>query len=284
MNKAKASLLIVEDDLDIADMLDSYFRAQGYDVTVVNWGVDGVTACLDAPPDLLILDIRLPDIDGFEVAHRIRANRRAKDTPVIFLTEKRERDDRLHGLSLRAEDYITKPFDIQELRLRVSNVLERSRRSSHTNPVTGLPEGRPVDEGLAAALADPESSISVLSLKNLDRFREVYGFVASDDLLRGLSLIVQETLRDHGSGSDFLGHLHPADFVLITRSTNLPILKTHIGKRVGPSLDYYYRDQDRDTDLFRGCRLAFEIVDYTPGPTPVQTVAQIKAELERLHP
>lgn len=283
MEKAKARLLIVEDDLDIAEMLDSYFRMQSYDVTVVNWGEDGVKACLEETPSLAILDIRLPDIDGFEVARRIRANRRTKDTPIIFLTEKRERNDRLRGLSLKAEDYITKPFDIQELRLRVNNVLDRSRRASLTNPVTGLPEGSPVDESLSAALADPDFRISVLSLKNLDRFREAYGFVASDDLLRGLSLMIQEALREHGSADDFIGHLHPADFVLITRSSNLPVLKSQISKRIGPSLDYYYRDQDRDSDLFRGRRLSFDIIDYTPSPAGVHNVAQLKAELERLY-
>ncbi|MCC6146571.1 MAG: response regulator, partial [Anaerolineaceae bacterium] len=136
-SKDKATLLIVEDDLDIADMLNAYFRAHGYEVLTVNWGEDGVEACQANPFDLVILDIRLPDIDGFEVARRLRTHRRTKHVPIIFLTEKRERSARLQGLELQADDYITKPFDVQELRLRVQNSLERGRRAPLTNPVTG---------------------------------------------------------------------------------------------------------------------------------------------------
>ncbi len=106
----------------------------------------------------MILDIRLPDIDGFEVARRLRANRKTREIPIIFLTEKRERNDRLKGLELQADDYITKPFDIQELRLRVRNALQRSRQGPLTNPVTGLPEGSLVDEALEQGLVCPEAA------------------------------------------------------------------------------------------------------------------------------
>jgi DNA-binding response OmpR family regulator len=128
VEQPKVTILIVEDDLDIADLLHQYLQAQGYNVLTANWGEDGLRACFANPPDLVILDIRLPDIDGFEVARRLRTNHRTKDTPIVFLTEKRERMDRLKGLELHAEDYITKPFDIQELRLRIRNVLDRSHR------------------------------------------------------------------------------------------------------------------------------------------------------------
>ncbi|NJC94836.1 MAG: response regulator transcription factor, partial [Anaerolineae bacterium] len=119
MPEAKPKILIVEDDLDIAEMLNAYFRVQGYDVFTVNWGEDGVRAAQTISPDLIILDIRLPDIDGFEVARRLRDDRRTQEIPIIFLTEKRERTDRLQGFEVGADDYITKPFGVQELRLRV---------------------------------------------------------------------------------------------------------------------------------------------------------------------
>ena len=121
-------ILIVEDDLDVADMLNAYFRIQGYEVLTVNFGADGLRAAETSRPDIIILDIRLPDIDGFEVAKQLRANRNTREVPILFLTEKRERKDRLHGLEIGGDDYITKPFDIQELRLRVRNSLSRAGR------------------------------------------------------------------------------------------------------------------------------------------------------------
>ncbi len=153
----KSKILIVEDDLDVAEMLNAYFRVQGYDVFTVNWGEDGVRAAQTVLPDLIILDIRLPDIDGFEVARRVRSDRRTNEIPIIFLTEKRERIDRLQGFEVGADDYITKPFDVQELRLRVRNALKRVGQGSLTNPVSGLPEGPLVEERLLGG--DPQKRL-----------------------------------------------------------------------------------------------------------------------------
>ena len=211
---AKPTLLIVEDDLDIMEMLTAFFRVQGYEVVTVNWGEDALRTCLASPPDLVILDIRLPDIDGFEVARQLRANRRTREIPIIFLTEKRERVDRLHGLELHAEDYITKPFDVQELRLRVRNTLQRAKRAPLTNPVTGLPEGDLTNEQLEAYLESDQIALLVISLGNLDRFREVYGIVASDDLVRAVALMIQGSLQELGTQSDFLGHITNTTFLL----------------------------------------------------------------------
>jgi len=173
----KSVILIIEDDLDVAEMLDAYFRVQGYEVLTANWGEDGVAICQKQHPDLIILDIRLPDIDGFEVAARVRENRRTANIPIIFLTEKRSRSDVLQGLELGADDYITKPFDIQELRLRVRNSLQRSSLGAVTNPVTNLPEGLLVDERLNDCVSTGDWAIMLISLQNLDVFRENYGFV-----------------------------------------------------------------------------------------------------------
>ncbi|MDK1029134.1 MAG: response regulator [Anaerolineae bacterium] len=88
-------------------------------------------------PDIVVLDIRLPDIDGFEVAQPLRTDRRTQNIPIICLTEKRNLPDRLLGLELSADDYVTKPFDVQELRLRVRNSIRRSRQGTLNNLVNG---------------------------------------------------------------------------------------------------------------------------------------------------
>lgn len=152
MAEVKPTLLIVEDDPEVADMLNAYFRDQGYFVASVNWGKDSVNACRTSHPDRVILDIRLPDIDGFEVARSLRSYRPTKCIPIIFLTKKRNRADRVQGLEIGADDHITKPFDIHELRLRAQNTLHRSIPGGLTNPVTNLPEGTLVDERLNQCL------------------------------------------------------------------------------------------------------------------------------------
>jgi len=259
MAEVKSKILIVEDDLDVAEMLTAYFRVQGYEVFTVNWGEDGIRAAQDSQPDLIILDIRLPDIDGFEVAHRVRTNRRTQAIPIIFLTEKRDRVDRLQGLELGADDYITKPFDVQELRLRVRNALRRASQDSLTNPVTSLPDGQLVRERLADCLQRTNWAILIISLENLDVFREAYGFVASDDVLRAVSLMVANVVRDSGGPGDFLGHVSPTDFILISTLESLPTLQERIRTRIEQSLDYFYPIKDREQSSLRGKRLAVRL-------------------------
>jgi len=283
VDEPHATILIVEDDLDIAEMLESFFCNLGYSVLTANWGEDGIQACITNRPDLIILDIRLPDVDGFEVARRIKANQRTNSIPIIFLTEKRERPDRMRGLELRAEDYITKPFDMHELRLRVRNALLRSKRTSLTNPVTGLPQGEWVDERLLALSAAASSYVAVISIANLDLFREVYGFLASDDLLRAVAVMLKDALHDLGQKDDFLGHLSFTEFVIISRSARIGEVINQLRQRLEQSFEYFYRHQDRGAQIFRGKGLAVTITQMPPGYILPPNLAQIKRDLIQLH-
>jgi DNA-binding response OmpR family regulator len=275
----KSKILIVEDDLDVADMLNAYFRVQGYEVFTVNWGEDGVRAALTARPDLIILDIRLPDIDGYEVARRLRSDRKTGAIPIIFLTEKRDRSDRLHGLELGADDYITKPFDVQELRLRVRNSLRRTQQDTLTNPVTSLPEGELVDEKLSQCLSGSETGLMVVSLDNLNVFRDHYGFVASDDVMRAVSMMLQNAMRDTGNGEDFLGHLSATDFVLFMGSPSLSVMEERVRTRLEQSLDYFYPIKDRDQVMSRKNRLAVRIGMLALAGKRFETLEELKKAL-----
>jgi len=279
MAEAKSKILIVEDDLDVAEMLNAYFRVQGYEVFTVNWGEDGVRAAQTVLPDLLILDIRLPDIDGFEVARRVRADRRTHEIPIIFLTEKRERVDRLQGLEVGADDYITKPFDVQELRLRVRNALKRVSQASLTNPVSGLPEGALVDERLSEVVHKSGLALLHISINHLDSFRDAYGFVASDDVLRAISLMIHNTLKETGSPEDFLGHLSPADFIVVLSPETLIPFQDKIRSRLEQSLDYFYPINDREQASKRPDRLAIQVTEMPSVYGRFSSVDQLKKEL-----
>jgi DNA-binding response OmpR family regulator len=282
MADVKSKILVVEDDLDVAEMLNAYFRVQGYEVFTVNWGEDGVRACQTVNPDLVVLDIRLPDIDGYEVARRLRTDRRTQDIPIIFLTEKRDRADRLHGLELGADDYITKPFDVQELRLRVRNALRRVSQGSLTNPVSGLPDGALVDERLGEVLQKRGLSLLLVSLINLDIFRDAYGFVASDDVMRAVSLMIHNAMREVGGADDFVGHLTPTDFVLVVSSGNLSVLGERVRTRLEQSLDYFYPIKDRDQAATRSDRLVIKVAEVPSLSGRFPSVDALKKELLRL--
>jgi PleD family two-component response regulator len=278
----KSRILIVEDDLDLSEMLNAYFRVQGYDVQTAAWGEDAVRLSQETPPDLFVLDIRLPDIDGYEVCRRLRLHRRTQDVPVIFLTEKRDRVDKLSGLELGVVDYITKPFDIQELRLRVRNALRRATQTSLVNPVTNLPEGPVVDERLSALLlSDSKWAMLMITITGLDNFRELYGFVASDDVLRAVSLMMNNAVRDVGGENDFIGHLAPHDFMVVTSEDHLAPLRERIEMRLEQSMEYFYplKDREKAKQAMEESRLKLVIGHVNSSQGPFTDTEALKAAM-----
>jgi DNA-binding response OmpR family regulator len=275
--ETKSKILIIEDDRDLAEMLNAYLRVQGYEVLLSNWGEEGIRTAQTAKPNLLILDIRLPDIDGFEVARRLRSDRKTSEIPIIFLTEKRERTDRLVGLELGADDYITKPFDVQEMRLRVRNVLKRSRQDSLTNPVTGLPEGTLVDEKLSDCLQKDGPGALGIIIENIELFRDAYGFVAKDDVLRAISLILTNAMRESGLGEEgFVGHLTPTDFVMVLPQHALGLMQDRIRSKLEQSLDFFYPMGDLEK---QDNRLTIKINLISESEQHVTGLVQLKTEI-----
>lgn len=274
-------ILIVEDDLDLAEMLNAYFRVQGYNVITASWGEDGVKLVEEDLPDIAVLDIRLPDIDGYEVCRRIRKIRKAQHLPIIFLTEKREREDKLSGLELGAVDYITKPFDIQELRLRVRNALRRSRMSSMVNPVTGLPESTIVQDRLQKLLRQPDWGIVLTGIRGLGKFRDKYGFVAADDVARAVSLMITNAMQDSGAADDFVGHLDTVDFIILTTLERHKKVAENCLIRLQPSIQYFYPAVDRAyvNDLLESERLQVQISNVSSQNGEFSTIDDLRKAL-----
>lgn len=280
----KPRILIVEDDHDLAEMLSAYFRVQSYDVVTAGWGQEAVRLSQEEPFNLAVLDIRLPDIDGYEVCRQIRARRQTQDMPIIFLTERSERVNRLLGLELGVVDYITKPFDIQELRLRVRNALNRAARQALLNPVTDLPDGGLVDEHLSALLYSDDSwALLALSLHNLGRFRELYGFVAADDVLRAVALMIRNAIREQdGSDECFVGHTGPESFVVSAPLAVLNGVRERLETRLNQSWAYFYPARDRsrlETEAGAADLLRLSSAVIEPSGGPFETLEALRAAL-----
>lgn len=274
MSESKFTLLIVEDDPDMAEMLTAFFQKEGYTILIAERGEQAVRLCSKNHPDLILLDIRLPDIDGFEVASRLRNNQRTRHIPIIFLTEKRQRDDRMRGLEIGADDYLTKPFDIQELRLRVRNSLLSRRQSGLTNPITGLPQNQLLEERLEECFWREDWALLLVALENWEGFRETYGFVAADDLQRALSLMLRSALRELGGPNDFLGQLTASRFLILTRLLTLPTLREGIRSVMEPSLKRFYPLQDHD-HIPPGAALRLHLVEINAASAPFATPQEV---------
>jgi PleD family two-component response regulator len=242
----KARLLIVEDDYDISNMLRIYFSSQGYDVDVAPRGSDALEKTRTGMPHLIVLDIMLPDIDGYEVCRNLRTHTRTSHIPVIFLTQRDERSDRLQGLELGADDYITKPFDIEELKLRVQNAIARSERESLTDPQTGLPAGRLIEDQLRQMIRQRKGwAFMDIRINYFEAFKDVYGFIAANDVLRFAAMLVGEVVDELGSPNDFLGHAGGDNFIVITKEESAQAIRQRLKVRFKEEVLSHYNFMDR---------------------------------------
>jgi len=256
---SNARLLVVEDDLDIANMLKIYFTGLHYDVEVANRGRDALEKTKHALPHLIVLDIMLPDIDGYEVCRTLRTSTRTSHIPVIFLTQKDERSDKLQGLELGADDYITKPFDIEELKLRVQGAIRRSERESLTDPRSGLPAGRLIEEQLRRIIREKGWALLDVRVNSFEPFKDVYGFVAGDDVLRFAAMLIGEVVDDLGTPSDFIGHAGGDNFIIITTGEVAPQIRQKIKQRFAEEVQSHYNFIDRQQGFIQAPKADGEV-------------------------
>jgi len=250
----KARLLVVEDDIDIANMLKIYFSGMEFEVDVANRGSEALEKTRQALPHLIVLDIMLPDIDGYEVCRNLRTNTRTSHIPVIFLTQKDERSDKLQGLELGADDYITKPFDIEELKLRVQGAIRRSERESLTDPRSGLPAGRLIEEQLRRIIREQDWALLDVRLNNFEAFKDVYGFVAGDDVLRFAAMLIGEVVDELGTSADFIGHAGGDNFIIITTRDAAQNIRQRLKERFAAEVQSHYNFIDRQQGFIQAPR------------------------------
>ena len=192
-----------------------------------------------------MLDICLPYIDSYEVCRRLRSDRLTAQIPIVFITERRDRVDKLQGLELGAIDYITKPFDLEQVRLRVRNSLRRTGQGYILHPTTGLPDGRLVAEQSKNITNNPERAVLLVKLHGTISFRETYGIVAADDALRRVSLQIFNTVRDGGHEDDFVGHILSEEFVILLPQQRLAEVRRRLQAGLDKSLPTFYPLADR---------------------------------------
>jgi CheY-like chemotaxis protein len=253
----KGRILVVEDDIDISKMLRIYFDSQGYEVLVATRGNDALEVCRRKLPNVVVLDIQLPDIDGYEVCRRLRHNTRTSYVPIIFLTQKDERSDKIAGLELGADDYITKPFDIEELKLRVEGAIRRSQREALTHPVTNLPAGKLIEEQLKRVKDSAEAwRLLYFGIRNVSAFREAVGPIHVNEVLIFLADTMREALEAHGTMNDFIGQASDNDFIIITTPEAAPLICKQIAARFDEESKVFYPFRMREAG-----KITYEDID-----------------------
>jgi PleD family two-component response regulator len=208
-------LLIIDDNPDLGKMLVTYFNRHDCQAEWLGRARQTMERAIRFRPHVILLDVMMPDMDGYSLYRELRGHRRTSHIPILFLTAMSSRDDVIAGLGLGAEDYIVKPFDFDELRLRVRNLYNRLQSESPTDAVTGLPGRQLIDEYVRGLPAGEGHSRIDCRVEAFDEFREVYGFLAADDVLRLTANLLDEAVEGAGRAEAFVGHPGGAEFVLI---------------------------------------------------------------------
>lgn len=259
----KKKILIIDDTDLMVKLITDILEEKGYEVVSANNGTDGIKMVMAEKPDLVLLDVVMPGIDGFEVCKLLRQDESNNLMPIIILTGQGNEEDKLAGLELGADDYITKPFNPRELVSRVKNTLLRIDRNRWANPLTGLPGNTEIQSEINSRIVkDMKFSVLYLDVDNFKAYNDVYGFARSDTAIKMIADILADNSRTFGSPNDFIGHIGGDDFVIITSPEYVDALCENIIKEFDERVPELYSDEDRKAGFISTANRRGDIIKY----------------------
>ncbi len=246
------TILVVDDDPDIARFVEVNLRSAGYDVAVAGDGEDAIAKATELRPDLVLLDVMMPRIDGFEVAQRLRRNPQTANTSIIMLTAKALSTDKVLGLTAGADDYIIKPFDPIELLARVKGTLRRAKEMRNLSPLTGLPGNIRIQEEIERNVReDRPFAVLYSDLDNFKAYNDQKGFVRGDRLIQMTARVIQDAVLEHAGADGFVGHVGGDDFVAVVPPEVAEAVARRICERFDEEIRAFYDPEDLERGFVR---------------------------------
>ena len=240
MNEKPDVVLVADDDEDICRFVEVNLRLEGFEVVTAGDGEEALRAAFDTAPDLVLLDIMMPKMDGVQVCERLRGDSRTRNVSVIMLTAKSLSADKIVGLTAGADDYMIKPFDPMELVARVKSALRRTREMRDVNPLTQLPGNVQVqDEVSARVMSGMPFALLYIDLDHFKAFNDYYGFLRGDNAIKALASCITDAIKRHADAGFFMGHIGGDDFVAMVLPAQAEAVAQEIidcWERVAPSL------------------------------------------------
>jgi PleD family two-component response regulator len=243
----RQKILLVDDDPGIRMICRDVLEAHGY---LAREAGDGEKALVEArrfKPDLVLVDVMMPDMDGFQLAQKLRGDRETSLTPIIFLSARGQTADKVRAFKLGAEDYLVKPFDAAELVARVERALIRRDLELGASPTTRLPGSQAIEAEIERRLASGgDFAFCYLDLDNLKAFNDYYGYAKADGVILQTGDIVREVVARTGGPGDFIGHIAGDDFVFITTADLADRVCSTVIETFDRLVPLYYNKVDRE--------------------------------------
>lgn len=265
MKPGKCNVLIVEDSATLQQMIGMALESRGYTVTGALNGITALHSLADRVPDAILLDLNLPDIDGFELCKRMKAEPRSRNIPILVMTGMDQSGFEIMAIEAGADDFIAKPVDPLVLDARIEMVVRRTRKERFVNALTGLPGNALTEERLAFMLARKRPfTVMFIDIDDFRPFNRRYGYARGDLLLRHLAGLILESMQFAGCEDSFLGHMGADDFVVICEPDLAEQVANDVAKAFDMSVMDYYEDEDRDRGYFVHTDRAGEVVKHGP--------------------
>ena len=210
-------ILVADDDPVLRTLLATVLERHGYEVVTVPSGDALVRAARENLPDLLLIDVMMPVMDGLEAVRQLRQDTRTSHLPMLLITAQSTSQQAVQGFESGADDYITKPFNNDLLVARVKANLRRAARMPVNNPLTGMPGNLRIEEEVNYRLRNERPfALLWIDLDNFKSFNDAYGFARGDRVLRLMGDLITELKNERGDDQDFMGHIGGDDFVMLT--------------------------------------------------------------------
>ncbi|MEN3271679.1 MAG: hypothetical protein V7636_440 [Actinomycetota bacterium] len=241
------TILIVDDEVDIAHLVAMNLADEGYETHLAHRGDDAVDLALQLRPDLIVLDLMLPGVDGVEVCRQLRKDPRTTSTSIIMLTARTLPRDRIAGLEAGADDYVDKPFDVDELMARVTGRLRRARQLRQTSPLTGLPGNFEIEQRLELLIADKQPfALLHADLDGFKAYNDHYGFLRGDRAIVLTARVIGWAVADHAAADSFVGHIGGDDFAIVCSPDAARSVADGIVRAFDEQVTHLYDDEDRE--------------------------------------
>lgn len=239
-------ILVIDDNPDLREIITYNLTKEGFSIIQSQGALDGIQRATEEKPDLIILDVVLPVMDGFQVCAILKGKRETADIPVIFLSARDQVDDKVRGLNLGGIDYISKPFKSEELNAKIKSLLRSRDHDISLNPLSLLPGNKVIEEKLHAMLHDCKKfAVGYIDIDNFKSYNDKYGFFRGDEVLLFLSKTVSYAIRSLGSEYDFIGHIGGDDFLFISVPDKVEAICKDVITNFDEHVPMFYDAQDR---------------------------------------
>lgn len=242
----KPKILTADDDPDILDILRIVLTEANFEVIEAHDGEQALELAKTKSPNLIIVDYKMPKMDGRQVCMELRKDILLQHVPIIMVTGKGETTDKVAGLEAGVDDYIVKPFEPKELIARVKMVLRRTSRELDANPLTKLPGNVSIFDELQSRL-DKQGLFAVgyLDLDKFKAYNDKYGFEHGDEVIKETARILIKAIKTKGNADDFVGHIGGDDFVFVSTPERVDGICKKIIQDFEESAPKFYNQEDR---------------------------------------